>query len=115
MIEYYVSVLKNYATFSGRARRKEFWMFSLCNFIIVAAFNILTSMVSALSVLSLIYSLAIFLPGLAVTVRRLQDINKKWVWIFITLIPLVGFIWILVLLCQEGTRGDNDFGPDPKA
>jgi len=62
-----------------------------------------------------IYALAVFLPGLAVTVRRLHDVGKTGAMVFIALIPLVGAIWLLVLECTEGTRGDNQYGPDPKA
>ena len=115
MFEYYVSVLKNYANFKGRARRKEYWMFVLCNFIIGIVFGLLTTVVPVLWVLSLIYSLAILIPGLAVAVRRLHDTSRSGLWILISLVPLIGGIWLLVLMFLDGTAGDNKWGPDPKA
>ena len=65
-------------------------------------------------VLSGLYSLAIILPSLAIEIRRLHDIGKSGWWIFIALIPLVGSIWLLVLLATEGQPGENQYGPDPK-
>lgn len=61
------------------------------------------------------YILALLLPGLAVAVRRLHDQGKSGAWIFITFVPFIGGIWLLVLMCLEGTRGPNQYGPDPKA
>ena len=115
MFEYYVSVLKNYATFTGRARRKEFWMFALCNILISIVIGILTSIVPILWVLSLLYSLAVLVPGLAVSVRRLHDTSRSGVWILISLVPLIGGIWLLILMLQDGTASDNQWGSDPKA
>ena len=115
MFEYYVSVLKNYATFTGRARRKEFWMFALCNFLISFVLGIFIRFVPVLLVLSLLYSLAILVPSLAVTVRRLHDTSRSGLWILISLVPLIGSIWLLVLMFLDGTVGDNKWGPDPKA
>ena len=115
MFEYYVSVLKNYATFTGRARRKEFWMFALCNFLISILFGFLTTIVSVVWILSLLYSLAILIPSLAVTVRRLHDTSRSGLWFLIAFVPLIGSIWLLVLMFLDGTPGDNKWGPDPKA
>ena len=114
IMNYYLDVLKKYIVFDGRARRKEYWMFILFNLIIGGVVSILDYILGA-AILGYLYSLAVLLPSLAVQVRRLHDINKPWYWIFITLIPLVGAIWMIVLMATEGTRGDNDFGPDPKA
>ncbi|EMB25515.1 DUF805 domain-containing protein [Treponema denticola] len=113
-MNYYLDVLKKYIVFDGRARRKEYWMFILFNVIVGGVLAILDSILGT-AILGYLYSLAVLLPSLAVQVRRLHDINKPWYWIFITLIPLVGAIWMIVLMATEGTRGDNDFGPDPKA
>ena len=113
---YFIEILKDkYATFSGRARRKEYWMFFLCNFLIGILIGILARMLPMLSVLSILYSLAILIPGLALTVRRLHDTNRNWPWIFIAFIPIIGTIWLLVLLLLDGTAGDNQYGSDPKA
>ncbi|MDR1680687.1 MAG: DUF805 domain-containing protein [Prevotellaceae bacterium] len=123
MINNYVSVLKKYVDFSGRARRKEFWLFYLANILISLGVLILVAIFFAvgaaslsvfLYVLLILYALAILLPDLALTVRRLHDTGKDWPWIFITLIPLVGSIWFLVLMLTAGDTGDNEFGPDPK-
>ena len=115
MFEYYVKVLKNYATFTGRARRKEFWMFVLCNLIIAVGIGILARIAPAFSLLSLLYSLAVLIPGLAVSVRRLHDIGKSGVWVLISFVPLIGGIWLIILLAQEGVQAENKWGPDPKA
>lgn len=108
MINYYVSVLKNYVNFNGRARRSEFWYFFLINFIIS---TILTYGVAPLMhslILANIYSLAVLVPSIAVAIRRMHDINKSGWFI---LIP----IYNIVLAATEGDKGDNQYGPDPKA
>lgn len=64
---------------------------------------------------ALVYSLGVLIPSLAVGVRRLHDINKSGWWFLIPLIPIVGSIWLIVLFCKEGDKGDNKYGPDPKA
>lgn len=127
-MKYYLKVLKNYAGFSGRARRKEYWMFVLFNvlFAIVAAIldNILgTTFKFDMGYLQnlpygyiyLVYILAVFIPGLAVGVRRLHDVGKSGWFYLIVLIPLIGAIWIIVLFLTEGTPGPNEYGEDPKA
>lgn len=127
---WYIDVIRhNYANFKGRARRKEYWMFILFNiiFAIVAliADNILGTTFkiggaySSFSLpygwLYILYSLAVFIPGLAVTVRRLHDTGKSGGWIFIALIPIIGGIWLLVLLVTAGNPNANSYGPDPKS
>ena len=114
-MEWYLKVLKNYATFSGRARRKEYWMFVLFNIIAAIVLMILDFIIGTYFVLYGLYLLAIVIPSLAVGVRRLHDIGKSGWWMFISLIPLIGGIWLLVLLCTDGTAGDNTYGPSPKA
>lgn len=121
-MEYYVNVIKNYATFSGRARRKEYWMFALFNII----FSIVASLIDrftglsidisgvSIGIISSIYSLFILIPSLAVIVRRLHDTNRSGGWIFIGLIPLIGWIVLLVFYCTAGTVGNNKYGADPK-
>ena len=121
--EYYIDVLKKkYLLFDGRARRKEYWMFSLFNFIVCIVLNILAQVlanISAIGVifgfLPLIYSLAILLPGIGLSIRRLHDTNRSGWWLLISLVPLVGIIVLIVFAVQEGTKGDNQYGPDPKA
>lgn len=126
-MNWYLDVLKNnYANFSGRARRKEYWMFSLINIIIIAVlYAILMSSVdyysgdiSGLGIFALvvlcIYALGIFIPSLAVTIRRLHDTDKSGWWYLISFIPFGGLI-IFVFMCLDGNKGDNKFGEDPKA
>lgn len=119
-MEWYLNAFKKYTVFSGRARRKEFWMFVLFNVIFSIVAVVIDNMLglandnTGYGVLSGLYSLAIILPSLAIEIRRLHDIGKSGWWIFIALIPLVGSIWLLVLLATEGQPGENQYGPDPK-
>ncbi|MBE6035904.1 MAG: DUF805 domain-containing protein [Clostridiales bacterium] len=114
-MNWYLQVLKKYAVFSGRARRKEYWMFQLFNAIILAAIALLGVVHDMFFILYIIYVLAMIIPALAVTVRRLHDLDKEGVWILISFVPVVGGIWLLILTCTEGIRGDNRYGADPKA
>jgi uncharacterized membrane protein YhaH (DUF805 family) len=126
-MNWYLEVLKKYTVFSGRARRKEYWMFILFNFIfaILAAIvdNILgttfkfgTEVPIALpyGYVYLLYALAVLIPGLAVLVRRLHDVGKSGWMFLISLIPIVGAIWLLVLACTDSKPGENKYGPNPK-
>jgi len=119
-MNYYLLVLQNYATFSGRARRSEYWYFALFNLIfsIVAAIldNVLGIAMEGISYgpLTFIYSLAVFIPGLAVLVRRLHDVGKSGWMYFIALIPIIGAIWLLVLLATDSEAGGNKWGENPK-
>lgn len=127
-MNWYLKVIKNYAVFSGRARRKEYWMFALFNliFIVIAAVldNILGTtfkmdLGGAQSInlpygyLYLLYALAVLIPGLAVAVRRLHDIGKSGWMFLIVLIPFVGAIWLLVLMVLN-SKAENKYGPNPK-
>lgn len=113
-MEWYVAVLKNYVEFSGRARRKEYWMFFLISSLISLALNMLGSLFNAGSVLGLLYSLAVFLPGVAVAIRRLHDTSRSGWMSLLALIPIVGWIILLVFVCQDSTPGTNAYGPNPK-
>jgi uncharacterized membrane protein YhaH (DUF805 family) len=120
-MKWYLKVLKQYADFSGRARRKEYWMFALFSsiFCVVAILldNVLGLTISKdlpYGVFYYLYMLAIFIPCLAVTVRRLHDTGKGGGWIFISAVPLIGGIWFLVLLCTDSEQ-DNRFGQNPKS
>jgi uncharacterized membrane protein YhaH (DUF805 family) len=120
-MQWYIDVLKNYATFSGRARRKEYWMFVLFNVIISLILGIIDNIIGTTygsansGVLSSIYSLLVLVPSIAVGVRRMHDTNRSGWWVLINLVPCIGWIWFIVLAAQEGTAGDNQYGPDPKA
>jgi uncharacterized membrane protein YhaH (DUF805 family) len=119
-MNWYLKVLKQYADFSGRARRKEYWMFVLFNslFAIVALIldNILGLTIGKLpyGVFYSLYGLAVLIPGLAVSVRRLHDVGKSGWMYLIGLIPLIGAIWLLVLFCYDSQQGNNKWGENPK-
>jgi uncharacterized membrane protein YhaH (DUF805 family) len=127
-MKYYIHCLKNYVNFSGRARRSEYWFFMLFNFIVVIALVLTASLLDGFSgtaddadtlsslpmVLYLIYCAAVFLPGLAVTARRLHDVGKSGTWIFIYFVPIIGGIWLLVLLFSDSQPGMNKWGYNPK-
>ena len=113
----YLKVIKKYADFNGRADRREFWMFVLCNFIVVIVLSIL-GVIPVLGILfkiiSGLYGLAVLIPGLAVSARRLHDTDRTALFLLLALIPVVGTIVLLVFCVAEGTAGDNKYGPDPK-
>lgn len=114
-MNWYVNVLKQYTVFSGRARRKEYWMFVLINMIVSAVLNVIQSVIGMeVPYITMIYSLAVLLPGIAVAARRLHDTDRSGWWQLLVLIPIIGAIVILVFLCQKGTAGSNRFGEDPK-
>jgi uncharacterized membrane protein YhaH (DUF805 family) len=112
-----------YATFSGRARRAEFWWFTLFNFIVQAVLNVIDGTIFGFGYgffdvppthpLSALYSLAVLLPSLAVAVRRLHDTGRSGWWLLIWLIPLVGWIILIWWLATPGDEGPNDHGRDP--
>lgn len=118
--------LRKYATFSGRARRFEYWFFVLFNILV----EIVVYIPGVLLVLTLsrpqmyigfgllalmgIFALAVIIPGLAVIVRRLHDTGRSGWWYFISLVPFVGGIILLVFLCTDSQPGENKWGPNPK-
>ena len=111
-MNYYLKVLKNYAVFTGRARRKEYWMFVLFNFIIGMFLGFVEGALgiaqnSEESVLANIYSFAIFIPSIAVGVRRMHDVGKSGWYL---LIPIYNFI----LACTDGDSEENEYGSNPK-
>ncbi|KIO50587.1 DUF805 domain-containing protein [Flavobacterium hibernum] len=122
MIEWYKKVVfDNYANFSGRARRSEYWYYTLATIIISMLLglvdfvsNLTIGLNPGMGITRAIYSLLVFLPGLAVMVRRLHDVGKSGWFFFIIFIPLAGVIWLLIVLCTEGDSGPNAYGPDPK-
>jgi uncharacterized membrane protein YhaH (DUF805 family) len=119
-MEWYLKVLKNYATFDGRARRKEYWMFFLFNLIVSVLIAIADAVLGmktsgGFGILGSLYALAVLVPSIALGARRLHDIGKSGWWQLIVLIPLIGAIVLLVWAASAGERGSNRFGPDPKA
>jgi uncharacterized membrane protein YhaH (DUF805 family) len=119
-MNWYLEVLKKYAEFSGRARRKEYWMFTLFNSIFLIVAIILDNMLGTAiedvgyGLIYFLYALAVLVPGLAVSVRRLHDVGKSGWMILISLIPIIGAIWLLVLMVTDSNPGENEYGPNPK-
>jgi len=109
----YLGVLKKYAVFSGRARRKEFWMFVLINFIIAVVLSGVDMMLG-LGFLGFIYAIATLVPALAVGARRLHDIGKTGWWQLVGLVPLIGLIILIIFFVMDSNPGDNQYGPNPK-
>lgn len=114
-MKHYTNVLKKYADFSGRARRQEYWMFTLFQVAVVIVLAIIDFALETYPLLVGIYVLGTLLPNLAVTVRRLHDLGKSGWWYFIAFVPFVGGIWLLVLTATEGQPNPNEYGPSPKA
>jgi len=114
-MNWYLEVLKKYAVFNGRARRKEYWMFFLFNIIIAAVLAIIdTYLFGGPSFLYGLYVLAVLLPALGVMVRRLHDTGRTGWWVLVLFIPLIGHIVMLVFLVLDSQPGDNQYGPNPK-
>ena len=119
-MNWYLKVLKQYADFRGRARRKEYWIFVLFNmiFIFVAMIldNVLGLTIGKLpyGVFYFLYALSVLIPGLAVAVRRLHDVGKSGWMILIALIPIIGAIWLLVLMVTDSNPEENQYGLNPK-
>ncbi|MCS3454510.1 DUF805 domain-containing protein [Aeromonas rivuli] len=114
-MEWYLTVMKQYAVFSGRARRKEYWMFVLCNLGIALVLSLLGQLIGLKEQIANLYSLVVLLPSLAVGVRRLHDTDRCGWWLLINLIPVVGTLVFLYFMVCEGEAGPNRFGEDPKA
>ncbi|MCP4080406.1 MAG: DUF805 domain-containing protein [Planctomycetaceae bacterium] len=120
-MNWYLEVLKKYAVFSGRARRKEYWYYALFNLIItmvLVVVDLMTGLFSfdaGIGLFSGVYGLAVLIPSIAVGFRRLHDTNHSGWWLLIALIPLIGVIVLLVFKVQDSDQGDNRFGPNPKA
>jgi uncharacterized membrane protein YhaH (DUF805 family) len=112
---------RKYADFQGRARRAEYWWFVLFAIIGTVVALLVDALLGAaltgggmgLPVFQAAFSLGIFLPSLAVAIRRLHDTDRSGWWYLIVLVPLIGFIVLIIFFVQRGTEGPNRFGPDP--
>ncbi len=119
-MHYYLKALRQYADFSGRARRKEYWMFTLFNVIFaVVAIGLDILIGSAIDGMVfgpfyIVYLMAMVIPSLAVAIRRLHDTGKSGWMILVGFIPLIGSIWLLILYCTDSYPGNNKWGPNPK-
>lgn len=112
-MEWYLAVLKKYAVFEGRARRKEYWMFILFNAIFTSILGLIDK-ISGVEFLGIIYGLALIVPGIAVNVRRLHDIGRTGWWVLIALVPFIGWAVLIIFAATEGVKGSNEYGSDPK-
>lgn len=119
-MKYFLYCLQHYADFSGRARRSEYWFFVLFNFLVSFVlgfvFGLIATATEVPSIASLAYlwSVAMVVPALAVTARRLHDIGRSGWWMLIALVPIVGGIILLVWECTDSQPGFNQYGPNPK-
>ncbi len=114
-MNYYLQCLQKYATFSGRARRKEIWMFWLFNCLAAFIVTFVENIIGLQMILSGLYSLFIFLPSLSVSVRRLHDTDKSGWFVLLPLIPIVGgLILFIFLYCLDSQPGSNKYGENPK-
>jgi len=119
-MSWFMTALKNYAVFSGRSRRSEYWYFGLFYLIFYAVFAVLDGITgtfdfrSGIGLFTGILTLALLIPSLAVSVRRLHDTGRSGWWLLIGIIPLIGAIILIVWLAQDGELGANRFGPNPK-
>ena len=108
-----ICLLQKYADFSGRAGRAEYWSFALPVWIINGLLNLIGRGSGFFGILAWVFSLAVLVPSLAAAWRRLHDIGKKGTWYLICLIPVVGWILLIVWLCQPSQPSENEFGPSP--
>jgi uncharacterized membrane protein YhaH (DUF805 family) len=119
-MNWYLEVLKKYAVFSGRARRKEYWFFILFNIIISLVLGVIDGFTGSyneaagLGLLGGIYSLAVLIPGIAVTVRRLHDTGRSGWWFWIVLVPVIGALVLLVFMVLDSKPEQNQYGANPK-
>lgn len=126
-MEWMLMPLKRYAEFSGRSRRKEYWMFTLFQILVLIVMGVLVGITGGfdesgastlgsamLVIMGLIYLGLFLIPGIAVTVRRFHDQDKSGWFYLLSFIPYVGGLIMLVFMCLEGTQGPNQYGPDPK-
>lgn len=119
-MNWYLTVLKRYTVFNGRAGRPEYWYFLLFNVIASIALAILDNVLGLVpkgtnvGVLGAIYSLAVILPGIAVAIRRMHDINRSGWWVLISAIPIVGWIIFIIWAARESDAGPNQYGQGPE-
>jgi uncharacterized membrane protein YhaH (DUF805 family) len=109
-----ICVTRKYAAFNGRARRKEYWMFTLICCILVFIPFFIEAFLGIFPVLSNIILLALIIPSVAVCVRRLHDVGKSGWWYFVNLIPIIGPLYFLYLMIKDGQPDANQWGLNPK-
>lgn len=110
MLDAYKRFFNNYANFNGRSTRGDYWYAFLTNFLVGFAIGFMGGFIPELSILPVLYALIIIIPGIAIVVRRLHDINKSGWFYFISFIPVVGTIILLVFLCSDSVDENNNYG-----
>ena len=114
-MNWFLDVIKNkYAQFDGRARREEYWMYFLFYILIYIAISVV-GYVLHMKFLATIFSLGLLIPTIAVAARRLHDINRSGWWQLLALIPIIGWIIVLIWYMTDSDSGSNQYGPNPKA
>lgn len=113
-MKWYFKAIRQYLSIGGRARRREFWVFYLINFIVYLALSVVELEYDMPYNLSLPFALIMLIPSITVAIRRLHDINKSCKWLFIGIIPIIGLLVIINFATIEGTEGENNYGADPK-
>jgi len=119
-MNWFLLPLKKYAQFEGRSRRKEYWLWVLFIWLVMIVLSTLDAAMGTTTpgtyygMLSGIFALLILIPNIAVGVRRLHDTDRTGWWLLIIFVPLIGAIWLLVLMVLDGTAGPNQYGEDPK-
>lgn len=113
-MNWYFQALANYFNFADRARRKEYWMFVLFNMIVMIAVGVIDGVLGGFGIVSGLYALGVFIPGLAVTVRRLHDTGRSGWWFLISIIPFLGIIVLIYFMVLEGHAEANEYGVNPK-
>ncbi len=119
MMEWMLLPLRRYAEFSGRSRRMEYWMFALFTFLLGIVAALIDTMAFGFDIddngpLSVLTSLAVFIPSLAVGARRLHDVGRSGWWLLLIFVVIIGWIILLVFFVTDGDKGSNAYGPDPK-
>ncbi len=114
-MNWYLKGLRNYADFSGRAQRMEYWMFVLFSFIFTIVLIIIESFLGLEGEISGLFALAMMIPSSAVTFRRFHDTDHSGWWFLIWMVPIIGTIIFLVFMVQDSQTYENRFGPNPKA
>lgn len=115
-MDWFIDPIKNhYFDFEGRATRKQFWMFVLFYILAAIVIAVVESMIGMEDILTSVYGLALLLPYLGLAARRLHDINKSGWWLLIGIVPVIGFIVLLIFYVKEGDAGANQYGPSPKS
>ena len=113
-MQWYMQAWRDYKKFDGRSRRTEYWMFLLINIGVNIALGLVEAMFGSPGILSWLYSLAVLVPAIAVSIRRLHDIGLPGLWVLLILIPFLNLLLALIFLTRDSQPGANEYGPNPK-